>query len=261
MSEWSSRLRQASFRGVPFAMLSGDHTQGRRVAVHEFPDRDDPFVEDLGGAAPRLTVRGFLIDESLVYGGGDVLTQRTRMEEAASSAGPGALVHPTRGPLQVHCLALTVGDREEGGWFELAFEFIEAGASTGLDVSSSTSFGVASAVDDVLGIMSRLFNAKSDRAVGTNTVPGDLKGLAGLFSTNALTLGGGAVEFGGSPDTNEALRRAAALLASTAPTIGSGYGAGARAAAAANDLVRAISSVLGARAGMAAMVSLAGSVA
>jgi prophage DNA circulation protein len=79
MSEWTDRLLPASFRGVPFAVRSASGRFGRRQAVHEYPFRDTVWVEDLGRNARRLTIDGFLIENSLVYGGGDVILQKDRM--------------------------------------------------------------------------------------------------------------------------------------------------------------------------------------
>ncbi len=42
--KWYESLRQASFRGINFAVLSEDMTHGRRVAVHEYPYRDTAWV-------------------------------------------------------------------------------------------------------------------------------------------------------------------------------------------------------------------------
>lgn len=42
------QLRTASFRGVTFNVLETSHTVGRRVIVHEYPNRDVPFAETWG---------------------------------------------------------------------------------------------------------------------------------------------------------------------------------------------------------------------
>lgn len=45
---WKNKLRPASFRGASFGVESHQTEQGRRTQVHEYPGRDDPYVEDLG---------------------------------------------------------------------------------------------------------------------------------------------------------------------------------------------------------------------
>lgn len=126
---WASRLQQASWRGVPFGVIVAAGRFGRRQAVHTYPFRDTVWVEDLGRAGRRIGLVGFLIENSLVYGGGDVLQQQERMIAAAEAAGPGTLVHPTLGALTVSLaepLEITA-HRDDGLMFELRFSFIEAG--------------------------------------------------------------------------------------------------------------------------------------
>ena len=53
MDLWKMRLRAASFRGVPFGVTADESEGGRRTVTHEFPQRETPYVEDLGGAPRR----------------------------------------------------------------------------------------------------------------------------------------------------------------------------------------------------------------
>lgn len=127
---WFDELQQASFRGVPFAVLGGESRFGRRVAVHQYPMRDKPYIEDLGRSTRRINLGGFLVENSLVYGGGSALAQRDAMVAAAETPGPGTLVHPTLGTLQVSLPdgALGIIERwDQGRYFELNFGFIESG--------------------------------------------------------------------------------------------------------------------------------------
>jgi prophage DNA circulation protein len=126
-------LQQASWRGVPFAVLAGDGQFGRRVAVHEYPFRDKPWVEDLGRSARKINLVGFLITDSAVYGGGDAIAQTEQMIAAAETSGSGILIHPTLGSLTVSLVApLAVLARWDNGvrYFELNFQFIESGDAT-----------------------------------------------------------------------------------------------------------------------------------
>ncbi|CAK7025901.1 DNA circularization N-terminal domain-containing protein [Saezia sanguinis] len=100
--QWREHIHAASFRGVPFGVMSGDGTFGRRVAVHEYPFRDSVYIEDLGRSTRRLTIRGFLVQESKVYQAGDVFTQRDSLIAACEQSGSGTLVHPTLGEITVY---------------------------------------------------------------------------------------------------------------------------------------------------------------
>lgn len=130
MTAWIKQLNPASFRGIRFGVLGSQARFGRRVAEHEYPGRDKPYVEDMGRSTRRINLTGFLIADSLIYGGGDVLQQREQMIAAAEKAGPGVLIHPTLGQLTVSIPdgGLAIVERwDEGRYFELRFAFIESG--------------------------------------------------------------------------------------------------------------------------------------
>jgi prophage DNA circulation protein len=134
-SFWS-QLRPASYRGVSFGVLGGSAQFGRRNAVHEYPFRDKPWVEDLGKAANRFQVSGFLV-------GDDVIAQRDRMVVAVTKPGDGELVHPTFGRLNVALLGFTVTEHwEHGRVFELTFSFMEQGQRQYPDSTTSASDAV-----------------------------------------------------------------------------------------------------------------------
>ena len=39
-------LRKASYEGIPFEVDNASLTFGRRTVIHQFPQRNVPFVED-----------------------------------------------------------------------------------------------------------------------------------------------------------------------------------------------------------------------
>lgn len=87
-------FQPASFRGVPFHVSAADTSIGRRMVVHEFPLADTPQAEDLGRRPSEFQVDGFLI-------GDDYLGQMKRLIGALTFPGPGTLVHPSMGTMQV----------------------------------------------------------------------------------------------------------------------------------------------------------------
>ncbi|NID15378.1 DNA circularization N-terminal domain-containing protein [Luteibacter yeojuensis] len=206
-------LQPASFRGVPFAVLGGEGRFGRRVAIHEYPNRDKPYPEDMGRSARRISLVGFLIEDSAVYGGGGVIAQREAMVAAAEQKGPGMLVHPTYGELRVVVPdgGLGVVERwDSGRYFELSFSFVEAGERLFPAVSPSSgslvdalidSLGLASAADFVssltrtvnlgLGVVRgviSLGNAVVARVVSTAAGFQVLVGQASRDATNLANL-------------------------------------------------------------------------
>lgn len=125
---WKDELLPASFRGVPFGVTSASSEFGRRLAVHEFPRRDVPYVEDLGRQARRFRVTGFVV-------GDDYMDQRDELIRVCEERIPqyilntaGTLVHPYLGELLVACESLRVlEDAPRGGFARLEFVFVESG--------------------------------------------------------------------------------------------------------------------------------------
>lgn len=122
MADWKDSLRPASFRGVPFFVDDHEASYGRRQATHEFPQRDEPYTEDLGRAARTYTVNGYLI-------GDDYPDQRKRLIDACEGdGGAGELVHPYLGSVQVTCGGLKVSESAtEGRICKISLTFTEAG--------------------------------------------------------------------------------------------------------------------------------------
>lgn len=121
---WFSQLQGASFRGVGFQVIAGDASFGRRVVTHEYPFRDKVWVEDLGRAARRFEIQGFLVGE-------DCIAQRDAMIAVCErkDSGDSKLVHPSMGEMNVALLGrLKVNERwDKGRMFEISFSFIESG--------------------------------------------------------------------------------------------------------------------------------------
>jgi prophage DNA circulation protein len=109
-------LLPASFRGVGFWIDQAKTPVGRKGQLHEYPQRDLPFFEDLGQQAKTHDVTAFII-------GADCLEQRDKLLKALE-AGSGELVHPWLGRLQVK-----VGEcdmthtRQDGGLVTFTLKF------------------------------------------------------------------------------------------------------------------------------------------
>ncbi|HDR8944325.1 TPA: DNA circularization N-terminal domain-containing protein [Burkholderia vietnamiensis] len=118
------QLRPASFRNIPFVSLGGSSSFGRRQQLHEYPQRDEPWAEDLGRGTRRIRMMGFVI-------GDNVIAQRDVMIAACEAIGDGELVHPTLGRRTVSLMDFrSVEHWERGRYFEFQFEFIEGGSRT-----------------------------------------------------------------------------------------------------------------------------------
>ncbi|CQH61437.1 DNA circularization protein [Yersinia enterocolitica] len=176
--QWSEHLHPASFRGVPFAVLTAEGVFGRRQAIHEYPYRDTAWIEDLGRATRRLTIRGFLIQSSGLYTAPDVMTQRDSLIAACEMPDAGTLVHPTLGEMTVSIpesgLRLNEG-AESGRVFEFTLTIIESGLRV---------FSVTSSADAVSSIQSSWFGLAS-KSVATfiATVKGEIRSVTQTIRT------------------------------------------------------------------------------
>lgn len=122
MVVWKDKLHPASFRGVPFQVDDDEGTFGRRVQVHEYPNRDKPYTEDLGRATRRFSISAYLV-------GDDFFEARDRLIAAIDTPGPGILVHPYYGEIAV-CIDGEVRvshSGREGRMCRVSFSVVEAG--------------------------------------------------------------------------------------------------------------------------------------
>ena len=137
-----SNLREASFRGARFEVDDVEASGGRRVVLHEYPLRDTPYSEDLGRRAREFSVRGYII-QGRTY---DYATARADVLKALEAYGPGELVHPWHGEVNVVVDDYRLRESmERGGLLELDIRFREAGQLTNPTASADTAKGVASA--------------------------------------------------------------------------------------------------------------------
>ncbi|MBI9079197.1 MAG: DNA circularization N-terminal domain-containing protein [Pseudodesulfovibrio sp.] len=98
---WKNRIRQPSFRGVPFEVEGDEMEGGRRVVTHEYPQRDTSDSEDLGLKAKTYSLTVFQV-------GKDYMSWRDKLIQACDEPGPGLLVHPQFGSIDVNCTGYRV---------------------------------------------------------------------------------------------------------------------------------------------------------
>lgn len=211
--QWLQNFRQASFRGAVFLIDNVDSQFGRRIVTHEYPQRDKPFSEDLGRKARRFTVTGYLV-------GGNYGLARDNLIGACEQPGPGELVHPYQGTLQVVCEGITVRERrQDGGYCEVSLSFVEDGEnvfpsaianpSTAVDIAADATQATAKSVFEriydlanlpefvrtemkdaagkLLDPVDRLLSASGEFADGLAAFKRDLGGL--IFQPRALAAG------------------------------------------------------------------------
>lgn len=144
---WRDNLRAASFRGVKFNVETAEMTVGRRLARHEYPQRDIPYQEDMGRRARGYQVEAFVLGDP--NGDNDYMIGRDALLEALEKEGPGQLIHPYHGTLQVSVLGdskLTESTRE-GGMAKFSITFEEAGKQIEPNTSTDTGAKLDSSVN------------------------------------------------------------------------------------------------------------------
>lgn len=142
---WRDNLRPASWRGVPFEVSADEAEFGRNVVVHEFVQRDKPYVEDLGRKTRRLRFDAWICANT--SNSFDPWPQRDALIAAVEQGGVGTLVHPFYGSLQGHIPAVQVkqASAESGGFISLSMEFVEAGD---LDFKATQATDTQAQIDD-----------------------------------------------------------------------------------------------------------------
>jgi prophage DNA circulation protein len=129
---WRDDLREASFRGVSFMVEGHDTELGRRTALHEFPNRDMPFVEDMGALARQFAIEAFVLGE-------DYMEARDELTDALNEAGEGELVHPYLGTFTVTVTRARMAESTaEGGMARFSIVFTQTGEPEEPDEDEAT---------------------------------------------------------------------------------------------------------------------------
>lgn len=122
MASWRDNLRRGSWRGIPFLCRDTSNDAGQRVAVFEMPDSDSVYVQSLGRGVKEYRLEIYVV-------GDGYMAQRDLLEVALDADGPGTLVHPYKGPLQVFakhpCRLKELSTAGRAAYFDVTF--VEAG--------------------------------------------------------------------------------------------------------------------------------------
>lgn len=87
-------LLPASYRGISFFVPDTSTQVGRRVAEHLFPGIDVAAYDDMGLAPAVIQLDGLIVSDSYI-------ASAKALQAAFETPGPGTLVHPWLGPMQV----------------------------------------------------------------------------------------------------------------------------------------------------------------
>jgi prophage DNA circulation protein len=164
MPDYKEKLRPASFRGVAFGVLESETEGGRRTQVYEFPEKDVPYVEDLGKKARVYNITAFVCGTII----SDYMDQRDNLTDALEQEGPGTLVHPYLGELSLQVMTFRVREtKDDGGMASFSITFSETG-----DILYPVTANNASA--DVLNNSENLLDLLADSMTEISTEIGNL---------------------------------------------------------------------------------------
>lgn len=120
--DFLSTWRKAAFRGVEFWVDTDQVETGRALIVHEFPHRDEPFVEDMGRVANKIQVTAYLASD-------DVVAESARLFSACGQGGAARLDLPME-RLKVHCDSCRRDwARDRQGYVAFALAFVKDGGA------------------------------------------------------------------------------------------------------------------------------------
>jgi prophage DNA circulation protein len=78
-------------------------TYGRRLVTHEYPQRENPFVEDMGRKSRKFELKALIVGDTWK-------DERDALVAACEKIGVGTLIHPAYGELVVTCESCTVSE-------------------------------------------------------------------------------------------------------------------------------------------------------
>lgn len=114
----TGKLAEGQFRDAYFFFQQSSGSGGRKTVSHEYPNKKERYVEDLGGLEKKFTLDVYT-DDNVSY------SQRDDLIKALDQKGVGTLVHPSFGNLEVVCVGYNFIDsiRELGiTKFTISFE-------------------------------------------------------------------------------------------------------------------------------------------
>ncbi len=182
------KYRQASFRGVEFKVTDRSWSSGRRNHLHEYPDKDTPYAEDLGKKAGNYPVTAFVI-------GDDYQNKRDALCKACVEKGPGTLVHPDYGTVTVLCDSITV--RESAGTQRMAtieLVFIESGEQSVPETAIDLSGSVTSSATEMAAAAQDSFISEFSLSEGVAELTSLVGNIADV-STSAIDAIGSGLEY------------------------------------------------------------------
>ena len=201
-------LLDCSFRGVIFTVPDSRHEVGRRTARFFFPGQDATSFQDLGEFAGPIRIKGVIL-------GADYVRRGQALAEALRAPGPGTLVHPWLGDVQVVLLepaAISYAlAQQRMVTFEAVFARVDVETPAALDTLS----GLMDAADALKAQARAFLRGLLKPLVMALAAVGYVGGFLSRLGTMWISLAGGALT-GVVSQTLASLPALGALTAGTA---------------------------------------------
>ncbi|MDA9521968.1 hypothetical protein XI06_17060 [Bradyrhizobium sp. CCBAU 11434] len=124
--DWTKTLWPASYKGVPFFVETDGEEGSRRIVEHEFPMRDDAYLEDLGEGCRHFELDAYVASDRADADVASVIA-------ICATRGPGMLVLPSQGPRLVRCLTFKrERKKDRAGYEALSLRFVREGFGSAL---------------------------------------------------------------------------------------------------------------------------------
>ena len=186
IGSWADARQTASWRGVPFRVRDSEVKRGRRQAVHEYPFRDEIWVEDLGRGTRVTSFRGFIV-------GDDVDQQLQDLIGAAETPGDGTLVHPALGAFVASCVGFAASEGvERGRVWEVEFEFLSGSARLYPAATANTQGQVLAAATAASAFAASSFGSSLGGVLqqGASVLPAGIAQVGQVVAGVQATIGG-----------------------------------------------------------------------
>jgi prophage DNA circulation protein len=196
----TARLPDGQFRDAGFFYQESNGSGGRKTTTHEYPNKKERYVEDLGGLEKKFSLN-VITDDNVSY------ADRDSLIGALDQSGVGTLIHPSMGDLQVVCVGYTFNESvRELGITKFSIEFEVASLNILPTATTGNKGFLANLKSKILGKNEDVFDAgfktvknskaKFDSAVKTlkqsankiNQVARQIQGSADTFSDFATSI-------------------------------------------------------------------------
>lgn len=164
--DWLKDLWKASYKGAPFWTERDQESGGRRIVKHQFPMRDDPFLEDLGEDLREFDLTAYVASDNAD-------TEAAALAAACASRGAGQLVMPVQGPVLVRCISFTRDStRDRAGYLGFSLKCCREGAASALISTKMAANQVFTAAEAIASAMASSFAANLTLVIQPATASG-----------------------------------------------------------------------------------------